>query len=152
MAVVGVDHIACSCKRIAAQTFGSQMMALPVAAYSRGAPLCRFEDVVEVVLENSLVISPLSCCVKKIHSASLGSHRGVGQMGAASAPAAGEIIHSSCFLLHHSSWRVASESRSIHNRVATMGFYPSIHPSGACWCGLTWDRSRSLFPRLQSCR
>jgi hypothetical protein len=66
------------------------------------------EEVVEVVLENSLVISPLSCCVKKIHATSLGGHRGVGQMGAA---AAREIIHSSCFLLHHSSWRVASESR-----------------------------------------
>jgi len=37
-------------------------------------------------------------------------HRGVGQMGTAAA-AAGEIIHSSCFLLHHSSWRVASDSR-----------------------------------------
>ncbi len=88
-------------------------MALPVVAYSRGAPLCRLEEVVEVVLENSLVISPLSCCVKKIHAASLGGHRGVGQMGpaAAAATAAGEIIHSSCFLLHHSSWRVASESR-----------------------------------------
>ncbi len=66
------------------------------------------EEVVEVVLENSLVISPLSCCVKKIHAASFGGHRGVAQMGAA---AAGDIIHSSCFLLHHSSWRVASESR-----------------------------------------
>jgi hypothetical protein len=108
MPVVGVDHIACSCKRIAAQKFGSQIMALPVVAYSRGAPLCRLEEVVDVVLENSLVISPLSCCVKKIHAASLGGYRGVGQMGAA---AAGEIIHSSCFLLHHSSWRVASESR-----------------------------------------
>ncbi len=68
------------------------------------------EEVVEVVLENSLVISPLSCCVKRIHAASLGGHRGVGQMGTAAA-AAGEIIHSSCFLLHHSSWRVASDSR-----------------------------------------
>ncbi|KAH8948804.1 hypothetical protein BDL97_11G113400 [Sphagnum fallax] len=111
MPVVGVDHIACSCKRIAAQKFGSQIMALPVVAYSRGAPLCRLEEVVEVVLQNSLVISPLSCCVKKIHAASLGGHRGVGQMGAASPGAAGEIIHSNCFLLHHSSWRVASESR-----------------------------------------
>jgi hypothetical protein len=72
------------------------------------------EEVVEVLLENSLVISPLSCCVKKIHAANLGGHRGVGQMGApaaAAAAAAGEVIHSSCFLLHHSSWRVASESR-----------------------------------------
>ncbi len=66
------------------------------------------EEVVDVVLENSLVISPLSCCVKKIHAASLGGHRGGGQMGAA---AAGEIIHSSCFLLHHSSSTGASESR-----------------------------------------
>jgi hypothetical protein len=110
MPIVGVDHIACSCKRIAALKFGSQIMALPVVAYSRGAPLCRLEEVVEVLLENSLVISPLSCCVKKIHAASLGSHRAVGQMGAARA-AAGEIIHSSYFLLHHSSWRVASDSR-----------------------------------------
>ncbi len=69
-----------------------------------------FEEVVEVVLQNSLVISPLSCCVKKIHAANLGGHRRVGQMGGGGA-AAGEIIHSSCFLLHHSSWRVASESR-----------------------------------------
>ncbi len=112
MPVVGVDHIACSCKRIAAQKFGSQIMALPVVPYSRGAPLCRLEEFVEVVLENSLVISPLSCCVQKIHAASLGGHRGVGQMGtAAAAAAAGEIIHNSCFLLHHSSWRLASESR-----------------------------------------
>ncbi|CAM6014394.1 unnamed protein product [Sphagnum balticum] len=108
MPIVGVHHIACSCKKIAAQKFGSQIMALPVVAYSRGAPLCRLEEVVEVVLENSLVISPLSCCVKKIHAASLGGYRGVGQMAAAAA--AGKIIHSSCFLLHHSSWRVASES------------------------------------------
>ncbi len=102
-----MDRIACICKKIAALKFGSQIMALPVVAYSRGAPLCRLEEVVEVVLENSLVISPLSCFVKKIHAANLGGHRRVGQMGAA----AGEIIHSSCFLLHHSSWRVASESR-----------------------------------------
>ncbi len=112
MPVVGVDHIACSCKRIVAQQFGSQIMALPVVAYSRGAPLCRLQEIVEVVLENSLVTSPLSCCVTTIHAASLGGHRGVGQIGAAApAAAAGEIIHSSCFLLHHSSWRVASESR-----------------------------------------
>ncbi len=64
------------------------------------------EEVVEVVLENSLVISPLSCCVKKIHAASPGGHRGVRQMGAV----VGKMIHTGCFLLHHSSWRVASES------------------------------------------
>jgi hypothetical protein len=62
MPVVGVDHIACSCKRIAAQKFGSQIMALLVVAYSRGPPLCRLEEFVEVVLKNSLVIIPLSCC------------------------------------------------------------------------------------------
>jgi hypothetical protein len=69
----------------------------------------RLEEVVEVVLENSLVISALSCCVKKIHAPSLGGHIGVGQMGATAT--VGEIIHSSCFLLHHSSWKVACESR-----------------------------------------
>jgi hypothetical protein len=42
MPVVGVDHIACICNRIAAQKFGSQIMALPVVTLSRGAPLCRF--------------------------------------------------------------------------------------------------------------